>query len=66
MNRNPTKDVVRIDIPPEVLEGLVSAWADLLVADYLARHTVGAGLHTSELEPDSDRRIIRPRSSHRF
>lgn len=31
-------DAAAIDIPPEVFEGLVSAWADLLVADYHARH----------------------------
>jgi hypothetical protein len=30
-----------LDLPPEVFEGLVAAWADLLVDDFHARHDSG-------------------------
>ena len=42
------------ELPADVFEALVSAWADLLVADYEARHTSTPG--PREKKPLTERR----------
>lgn len=36
-----------VPMPPDVFEALVSAWADLLMADYYARHDQPTSAHAA-------------------